>query len=210
MTSLKSASNRFQSASRSSGNAGSGPDFAADWPATRPCSAGPASAELSSPYSILISTAAVRLARLDRGEQMAEHDRSLYTMYLHQVPMLRTCSQDEIDHIAELGVTVLASEGQDIIRQGEAGNQFFVITEGSAAVARGGHRVASLVPGDYFGELALFDPAPRNATVTATSPTTLVSVSRNPFRELLGEVSSLRDALLAGMATRLHELDGRA
>jgi CRP-like cAMP-binding protein len=141
---------------------------------------------------------------------MAEHDRSLYTMYLHQVPMLRTCSQDEIDHIAELGVTVLASEGQDIVRQGEAGNQFFVITEGSADVARDGHRVASLIPGDYFGELALFDPAPRNATVTATSPTTLVSVSRNPFRELLGEFSSLRDALLAGMATRLHELDGRA
>jgi cAMP-dependent protein kinase regulator len=140
---------------------------------------------------------------------MAEHDRSLYTTYLHQVPMLRTCSQQEIDHIADLGVTILASDGQDVVRQGEAGNQFFVITDGSADVTRDGHRVASLVPGDYFGELALFDPAPRNATVTATAPTTLVSVSRNSFRELLGEVSSLRDALLAGMATRLHELDSR-
>jgi CRP-like cAMP-binding protein len=141
---------------------------------------------------------------------MAGHDRSLYTMYLRQVPMLRTCSPEEIDHIADLGVTVLAADGQEIIRQGEAGNQFFVVTAGSAAVTRDGRDVASLGPGDYFGELALFDPAPRNATVTATSPTTLVSVSRNPFRELLGEVSSLRDALLAGMATRLHELDSRA
>jgi CRP-like cAMP-binding protein len=140
---------------------------------------------------------------------MAEHDRSLYTLYLHQVPMLRTCSQEEIDHIADLGVTLLAEEGQGIVRQGEAGNQFFVITTGSAEVTRDAHHVASLGPGDYFGELALFDPAPRNATVTATSPTTLVSVSRNSFRELLGEVSSLRDALLAGMAARLHELDQR-
>jgi CRP-like cAMP-binding protein len=140
---------------------------------------------------------------------MAGHDRSLYTLYLHQVPMLRTCSPEEIDHIADLGVTVLAEEGQGIVRQGEAGNQFFVITTGSAEVTRDGQQVASLGPGDYFGELALFDPAPRNATVTATSPTTLVSVSRNSFRELLGEISSLRDALLSGMATRLHELDGR-
>jgi CRP/FNR family transcriptional regulator, cyclic AMP receptor protein len=140
---------------------------------------------------------------------MAGYDRSLYTMYLRQVPMLRTCSQDEIDHIADLGVTVLASEGQNVVHQGEAGSQFFVITAGSADVTRDGHVVASLGPGDYFGELALFDPAPRNATVTATAPTTLVSVSRNTFRELLGEVGSLRDALLAGMASRLHELDRR-
>jgi CRP-like cAMP-binding protein len=140
---------------------------------------------------------------------MAGYDRSLYTMYLQQVPMLRTCSQDEIDHIADLGVTVLADAGQDVVHQGEAGSQFFVITTGSADVTRDGQVVASLGPGDYFGELALFDPAPRNATVTATAPTTLVSVSRNTFRELLGEVGSLRDALLAGMAARLHELDAR-
>ncbi|HSO97217.1 MAG TPA: cyclic nucleotide-binding domain-containing protein [Acidimicrobiia bacterium] len=140
---------------------------------------------------------------------MAGHDRALYTMYLQQVPMLRACSQDEIDHIAELGVTVIAETGQVVVHQGEAGNQFFVIATGSVDVSRDGQKVASLGPGDYFGELALFDPAPRNATVTATSLTTLVSVSRNSFRELLGEISSLRDALLAGMATRLHELDGR-
>lgn len=140
---------------------------------------------------------------------MADHDKALYTKYLHRVPMLRACSPEEIDHIAELGVTVLAETGQAVVHQGEAGNQFFVVATGSVGVSRDGQNVATLGPGDYFGELALFDPAPRNATVTATSPTTLVSVSRNSFRELLGEISSLRDALLAGMATRLHELDGR-
>jgi CRP-like cAMP-binding protein len=141
---------------------------------------------------------------------MAGYDRSLYTMYLQQVPMLRSCSQEEIDHIAELGIAISTPEGQNIINQGEAGNQFFVITNGTVQVSRDGQPVASLGPGDYFGELALFDSGPRNATVTATSSTTLVSVSRNTFRELLGEVSSLRDALLSGMAKRLHELEGRA
>jgi CRP/FNR family transcriptional regulator, cyclic AMP receptor protein len=141
---------------------------------------------------------------------MAGYDRSLYTMFLKQVPMLRSCSQEEIDHIAALGVVIEVSAGQDVVHQGEVGNQFFVITNGTVRVSRDSGPVASLGPGDYFGELALFDPGPRNATVTATSSTTLVSVSQGTFRELLGEVSSLRDALLAGMARRLHELEGRA
>ena len=141
---------------------------------------------------------------------MPEHDQALYTTYLQKVPMLRSCSQEDIDRIAELGVTITVPQGQDIIREGEAGSQFFVITDGTVQVTRAGRPVAELGPGDYFGELALFDPAPRNATVTARSDTTAVSVSRTSFRELLGEISSLRDVLLAGMATRLHELDGHA
>ena len=141
---------------------------------------------------------------------MAGYDRSLYTMYLQQVPMFRACSQEEIDDIAKLGVALSAHESQEIIRQGEPGAEFFVIVAGTVDVSRDGTSVAHLGSGDYFGELALFDPAPRNATVAATSPTTLVAVSREAFRELLGEVSSLRDAILAGMAKRLHELEGRA
>jgi cAMP-dependent protein kinase regulator len=141
---------------------------------------------------------------------MAGYDRSLYTMYLQQVPMLRACSPEELDHIAELGVALSVPEGQQIVRQGEPGDQFFVIVNGTVEVRRDGRSVATLGSGDYFGELALFDPAPRNATVVTTSPTTVVSVSRNTFWELLSDVGSLRDALLAGMARRLHELEGRA
>jgi len=141
---------------------------------------------------------------------MTDDDPARYATYLQRVPMLRSCSPDDIDRIAELGVTITVPQGQTVIREGEAGNQFFVITRGTVQVTRGGRPVAELGPGAYFGELALFDPAPRNATVTATSEATLVSVSRTSFRELLGEVSSLRDVLLAGMAARLHELDSHA
>jgi cAMP-dependent protein kinase regulator len=141
---------------------------------------------------------------------MAEYDRSRYATYLQQVPMLGACSEEELHHIADLGVPIRAAEGTQVVRQGEPGDQFFVILDGSVEVKRDDEVVASLASSDYFGELALFDPGPRNATVTTTSPTTLVSVSRNLFWELLGEVSSLRDALLKGMAKRLHQLEGRA
>ncbi len=56
----------------------------------------------------------VRCSRLKWERRMAGYDRSLYTMYLHQVPMLRSCSQEEIDHIAELGVALSALAGKEI------------------------------------------------------------------------------------------------
>ena len=75
---------------------------------------------------------------------------------------------------------------------------------------RGGHEVAELEPGDYFGELSLFDPAPRNAT-RHRRPTSLscVKMTRVAFTQALDEIPAVRDALLHGMAHRIHELDQR-
>jgi CRP/FNR family transcriptional regulator, cyclic AMP receptor protein len=67
-----------------------------------------------------------------------------------------------------------------------------------------------IVSGYYFGELALFDPAPRDATVTADVPVTVAVLERARFQAALDAVPALRDALLRGMARRLHELDARA
>ena len=80
----------------------------------------------------------------------------------------------------------------------------------TATVTRGEREVASLGAGDFFGELALFDPAPRNATVTAVSQVSMVSLHRDAFRRALDETPAMRDALLHGMAQRLHQLDAHA
>ena len=144
---------------------------------------------------------------------MPLHERSLYVMYttyLERIPMFRSCSEEELTHVADLASATTVAEGQEIIRQGDLAEDFFVLVSGSADVVRDGTRIASLGPGDYFGELALFDRALRNASVIATSPVEFVSFSRDAFDELLDEVGSLRSALMSGMAKRLHELEGRA
>lgn len=144
---------------------------------------------------------------------MPLHERSLYVMYtsyLERVPMFRSCSEDELNRIADLASATEIAEGHEIIRQGDLAEDFFVIVSGSADVVRDDKTIASLGPGDYFGELALFDRALRNATVVATSPVEIVSFSRDAFDELADNVGSLRSALLTGMAKRLHELEGRA
>ena len=137
-------------------------------------------------------------------------DNAIYLSYLAQVPMLHACNEDERQEIADRAEPRQVADGTDIVVEGDTGDEFFVLASGHAIVTRGGKQVAKLDPGAFFGELALFDPAPRNATITAQGPATVVVLHRDAFRDLLGELPSLRDNLLQGMARRLHELDGTA
>ena len=100
-------------------------------------------------------------------------------------------------------------DGEDVIEEGTKGRDFFVILDGKARITRGGQEVAIIDRGEFFGELALFDPAPRNATVTAVGKLRLAVLTQPQFHEVLKE-ETIRDHVLAGMARRLHELDSRA
>ena len=95
------------------------------------------------------------------------------------------------------------------MREGDTGEAMYLVGDGELRVTRGDTEVAILRQGDFFGELALLDPSPRDATVTALTNATVVALDREAFRATLDEVPSLRDALLTGMARRLHELDRR-
>jgi CRP-like cAMP-binding protein len=138
------------------------------------------------------------------------YERSIYQGFLANVPMFASCSPAQLDEVAELGEMDSHVDGDVLVREGDEAETFFVISSGHAAVTRDGRRVATLGPGDYFGELALFDPAPRSATVTAEGTTSVVRLHRDAFRTALDDVPAIRDALLHGMAKRLHELDARA
>jgi CRP-like cAMP-binding protein len=140
---------------------------------------------------------------------MPGYDRSAYIVYLSRVPMFSHCSETQLDHLASESEERSANAGDAVVREGEAGDEFFVIADGAAEVTRGGKPVAKLGPGDYFGELALLDPAPRGATVSASAPTNMLVLSRGSFTKALDDIPALRDAVLHGMARRIHELDAR-
>ena len=132
-----------------------------------------------------------------------------FAAQLSRIPMFGACTAEQLGRLAELGEARIAREPDDVIREGDKGGTFFVITDGHARVSRGGRVVAVLEAGDYFGELSLFDPALRDATITAVGRLALVSLSRVAFMQALDELPAFRDALLRGMARRLHELDRR-
>lgn len=138
---------------------------------------------------------------------MSKRDR--YLEHLKKVPLFAMCSKQELTMIARRGTHLEFDEGATIVRQGASGYEFCIIIDGKAAVSRDGRDVATLGPGDFFGELALLDRAPRNATVTAATRLEAIIVSSREFRALLEEAPTLTYKLLAAMARRLRELDAR-
>jgi CRP/FNR family transcriptional regulator, cyclic AMP receptor protein len=96
------------------------------------------------------------------------------------------------------------------VNEGEDGDEFFVILDGTARVSRQGRKIATLGPGSGFGELALFDNAPRNATVVADTDMELVVLGQREFAGLLDQVPGFARKMLAGTAHRLRQADARA
>ena len=96
-----------------------------------------------------------------------------------------------------------------LISEGQTGREFFMILEGTATVSRRGRKVTSLGAGQSFGELALLDPAPRNATVTAATDMELVVLGQREFAKIVDATPGFARSLLSGMAQRVNAADKR-
>ncbi len=123
---------------------------------------------------------------------------------LEGIELFQRCTPSDLKIIARHAETIHVEAGRMIVRQGDDGDALFVVLSGSATVEHSGTPVARLDPGDYFGELALLDPAPRAATVTATSDTELAVLGVRMFRVLLRDLPPLGAKLLADLAGRLR------
>ncbi|MBV9953013.1 MAG: cyclic nucleotide-binding domain-containing protein [Acidimicrobiia bacterium] len=135
--------------------------------------------------------------------------RSQIVSGLEQVPLFASCSKRERGIIARHMEVVTVAEGTEVMAEGEAGDAFYTVLEGSVQLARGGRRIGTLGEGESFGELALLDPGPRNATVVATAPTSLGVLGARVFSVLLKELPNMSDKLLRAMAKRLREADAK-
>src|SRR4051794_39618116 len=138
---------------------------------------------------------------------MPRQDR--YLDKLAQVPMFQACSKKDIAAVGRVGDVVPFKAGDVLVREGDRGREFFVLVDGKTRVYRGGVSLAELGPGDYFGELALLDPGPRDASVVASTDGEALVIHQPEFHALLVDVPTLTNKLLVGMARRLHDADRR-
>jgi len=136
---------------------------------------------------------------------MARSDASVDL--LAQVPLFSACSKKELQTIAKRAQDVTVPAGTAVVREGEAGDAFYVIVSGQAEVVRSGQVVATIGAGSFFGDLALLDRAPRNATVTAITDMELVVLGQREFSTMLDESGGFARKLLVALAHRLREMD---
>jgi putative peptide zinc metalloprotease protein len=136
--------------------------------------------------------------RAEALSQAFQTTREDHRGLLRRNPLFATMDEAEIDLlVSRLSVERYASGGM-IIRQGDAGDTFYIVKRGHVEVTQRDERgvsevVNQLDRGDYFGELALLHDAPRNATCRATVPTEVLCLSRPDFDRLVRARFSLRE-----------------
>ena len=102
--------------------------------------------------------------------------------------------------------------GDYIIMEGDPGTNFFVIDDGEVEVVRGGNEgkspdiLAVLGPGDFFGEMALIDNRPRNASVRARTPVEVLVMGRNVFQQISSALAPFREILADAVKRRSGDL----
>jgi len=115
--------------------------------------------------------------------------------FLKGVDTFKSLTPAELSNIAEKVTRRHYDAGDVVIREGDEGDELFLISEGEVEVERRGHEVARLGPAEFFGELALISGEPRNATVVATTPLDTYVLGKEEFRAAVEQSASFREQL---------------
>ncbi len=128
---------------------------------------------------------------------------------LARVRLFSACSKKELTILSRASDEAALPAGHLICEEGKTGHEFFLILDGEVTVKRKGRKVASLGKGSHFGELALLHRGPRNASVVAETPVTVLVLGQREFSGVLDEIPGLAHKMLTAMAARLAELDAK-
>ena len=128
------------------------------------------------PIIILVSSG--RLLSIDRS---AEAPDAEILRLLRAIPFFAPLPAPSMERVMADVIARDAAAGDVLIREGDPGDLFYVIVEGTVEITRGGEHVSEQGPGAYVGEIALLRDVPRTASVTAMTPLRLLALEREPF-----------------------------
>ncbi|HSG12589.1 MAG TPA: cyclic nucleotide-binding domain-containing protein [Gaiellaceae bacterium] len=123
------------------------------------------------------------------------------------VPLFAGLSKRELAQVSAIADELDFGSGKTLIREGDAGREFFILLEGSADVTLKGKVLATHGPGAFFGEVALMCDTPRIATVKTTSPSRALVITDRDFRTLVKTSPGIALKVLEAVGRRLPSDD---
>lgn len=146
----------------------------------------------------------IEYARYGQGRPLLFHGGQ-YEHLLARAPVFSSLPAEILDAIRTSGSERSFEEGELVVREGDPGDELFVILEGEARVERGGTPLATFGPGELFGEIAVLDGRPRSADVLAATRLRCLAIPRDLFREALTREPRAAWAMLETLAARLRD-----
>jgi flavin reductase (DIM6/NTAB) family NADH-FMN oxidoreductase RutF len=146
----------------------------------------------------------VEYARYGEGQPLLFHG-GRYEHLLERAPFFSSLPPEILDAITSQGDERIFESGEFVVREGDPGEELFVILDGEARVERKGSALATFGAGEFFGEIAVFDGRPRSADVVAATHLRTLAISRDLIREALIREPRAAWAMLEALAARFRD-----
>lgn len=114
---------------------------------------------------------------------------------LRALPVFADLDEQTLRGVATFATESSVPAGKHLVKEGDYAYEFMAIEEGEADVIRGGEKVASLGPGDFFGEIAVLEKSLRTASVVATTPMRLVTLTHWDLKRVGSAIDQIRATL---------------
>ena len=135
--------------------------------------------------------------------QLFSHDDKATA--LGRAPLFGNLARGDLVQLAMATEDLEVEAGKVLAREGEIGQEFFVIVDGEVSVTKDGEELRRLGPGDFFGEIALIWDSPRRtATVTAATPVRFFVLTRQAFRGLIDHHPDIEAKVLEALEQRVQ------
>lgn len=152
-----------------------------------------------------ITAIVVKVPDAEAGVDRLAREVNLKLEVLHRMPLFRHLTYQELVRVLNLTRVRNAEEGEEIVAQGDDGDELFIVLTGRVQVEANGAPIAALGPGQHVGEMALVDKAERSADVRALEPSALLTIRRRDFFDIIRHDHAIAVKLLWSFLGVLNE-----
>ena len=128
-------------------------------------------------------------------------------LFLKNIPLFSKMPPEELGHLAGIAEEVVYSESDVIIREGDHGDEIFLIVEGQIEIHKGSESLAMITRQAYFGEMSVLDGAPRSATATARAACLLLRIRQSEFYDILERHFNVALTIIHTLTRRLRDMN---